>query len=349
MPASLRAADRGAHAGSVVDRSYRLTQVARHDACHATPNRSTDPMNIKRAGEAVLVHTPAKLNLFLHVLDRRDDGFHEIETLMRTISWRDTLSFEPTDSGQLTLDCQWAGGIEARRRSGRGDFREVYNDLPPPEENLVWRAAELIREASSTQQGARIWLRKRIPSAAGLGGASSDAAAAIAAANLAWGLNWPAERLREIATQLGSDIPFFLGEPMAICRGRGEILEPVGRDRQRYYVTVKPPLGLSTAAVYQQCSPGEQTTATPIDSESKPIRNQKSPNQKSNQLTAAAYRLSPKLKRLAEEMAQMAGAPARMSGSGTSHFVTCRNARHARRVAALAAARRLGAVCCSVT
>ena len=176
MPASFRAADRGALAGCVDDRSYRPTQVARHDACHATLNRSTDPMNIKRAGEAVLVHTPAKLNLFLHVLGRREDGFHEIETLMRTIPWRDTLSFEPTDSRELTLDCGWAGGIEARRRSAGGGFREVYNELPPPEENLVWRAAELIREVSGTQQGANIWLRKRIPSAAGLGGASSDAA-----------------------------------------------------------------------------------------------------------------------------------------------------------------------------
>src|SRR5262245_56559689 len=166
----------------------------------------------------VLGHAPAKLNLFLEVLARRPDGFHEIETLMGAVSIFDTLEFAPRSEGELRLSCRWVGGIRARsaRRTSSGDAagatpRDAVGDLPPGEQNLVYRTVARLRERCAIRGGAEIRLHKRIPSAAGLGGASSDAAAALVAANVAWKLGWSPAQLAELAADLGSDIPYFLG------------------------------------------------------------------------------------------------------------------------------------------
>lgn len=307
-------------------------------------------MIVKRAGLLTVVWTPAKLNLFLEVLHRRGDGYHEIETLMSPIAWRDTLYFVPDQSGRVTLDCQWTLGIEARRNCRRASASgKPYAHLPPADDNLVMRAVKLLQAEAGVASGARIQLRKRIPAAAGLGGASSDAAAALVAANLGWKLEWPLERLCKLAARLGSDIPFFLLSKPAICRGRGERIESIDCRGVQHNVIVKPATGLSTAAVYRQCRvPAEPKQIEPLQAALTQGAGRAS-RYFFNRLAEPAAMLSPELANLKGELERIGQCSVFMSGSGTSHFVPCRNARHARRVAARARGRGLGAVCCSAS
>src|SRR5262245_43325190 len=175
-------------------------------------------MHVRRLGTQIEITTPAKINLFLEVLARRPDGFHEIETLLAAVTIWDTLHFAPDASGRIALSCRWAA-----EHSG--------GDIPADQDNLVWRAAALLRERAAVAAGASIHLIKRIPAAAGLGGASSDAAATLVAANLAWRLNWRREQLCELAAELGSDVPFFLTRGAALASGRGERLAELGVPR----------------------------------------------------------------------------------------------------------------------
>ena len=136
-------------------------------------------------------------------------------------------------------------------RSGGSGFE----DVPRDGKNLVLRAVELVRRRTGTKQGARLRLIKRIPTAAGLGGGSSDAAAALVAANLGWKLGLSLPELAALAAELGSDVPFFLNRGPAVCRGRGERIEPADGLGLMNFVVVRPPEGLATAAVYGVCRP----------------------------------------------------------------------------------------------
>ena len=187
------------------------------------------------------IAAPAKLNLFLEILGKRPDGYHEIETVMAPISCYDWLAFRPGNDGNLTLTVR--GGAD---------------DVPTDDRNLVIRALQCVREwaeskLGKTGLGARVWLDKRIPSAAGLGGASSDAAASIIAANRIWNLELSSAELISIAARLGSDIPFFLQSGWAICTGRGDRVSPIDPLCQLHWVIARPPVGLSTAEVYAAC------------------------------------------------------------------------------------------------
>ena len=136
-------------------------------------------MLVRSDGSQVAVRTPAKLNLFLEVLGRRADGYHELETLMVAVSLFDSLHFSPRNDGRIRLSCRWSLGHEAgvvrAERTGR---LAAWDLLPPEQTNLVWRAVEKLRQRAGVESGIDIQLIKNIPSAAGLGGASSDAAAA---------------------------------------------------------------------------------------------------------------------------------------------------------------------------
>ena len=163
------------------------------------------------------VNAYAKLNLTFEVLGRRDDGYHEVCTVMQTIDLADRLEFQPAPS--LSLECDFSG------LAGR--------------DNLVWQAAEALARAASIDTGAcldyrggvtagaRIRLVKAIPPAMGLGGGSSDAAATLMALNRLWGLDFPETRLAAIAAGLGSDVPFFLRGGTALAEGRGERITPL--------------------------------------------------------------------------------------------------------------------------
>lgn len=304
-----------------------------------------------RSGSTWRADAPAKLNLFLEVTGRREDGYHEIETLMVATSIYDTLYFTPDLNGPVNLAVHWADGVEAlRQRIGRenrgvigprGALRaEPLEQIPSGPDNLVYRAVELFRDRAGISAGAGIRLIKRIPAAAGLGGASSDAAAALFTANRAWGVHWPLSRLREVAAELGSDIPFFLPDSPAvmagICRGRGEVVSHRRFRGRLHCVIVHPPASLSTALVYQRCQPAAQPH--PLQPSWDALRAGNSSGvgrQLFNRLEVAASELSPWIPLLKERFQRLNLSGFRMSGSGSSLFGICRDARHAGRVARL--------------
>jgi len=290
-------------------------------------------MYVHRWGSDVVVRAPAKLNLFFEVLGKRSDGFHEVETLMVPIGVYDTLLLRANAAGPIEVDCRWASAPSS-------GVDPALGDLPQPADNIVTRALLLLREAAGLTAGAQVWLTKRIPSAAGLGGGSSDAAAALLAASQAWNLNWPLARLSELAARLGSDVPFFLGDVQgrtraAMCRGRGEQIDPVASLGSLHFVVVRPPAGLSTAAVYAACRPGSPArSAEPLVAALRTGCWRGIRSGLHNRLEEAADGLSEWIGRLRSHFAQLDCVVAQMSGSGSSYFGICRSARHARRVAA---------------
>ncbi len=186
-------------------------------------------------GGRLVVHAPAKINLFLEVLGKRTDGYHELETLMVAVNLYDTLVFE-----------------EVTRDDGEIEFRSDDAAIPQGPTNLVVRSALLIRDETRVSRGVKIWLRKRIPVAAGLGGGSSDAAATLAGLNILWKLGLTLTDLADLGARIGSDVPFCFHTPVAVGRGRGEIVTPLQLARPLYFVLVCPTEGISTAEVYRQ-------------------------------------------------------------------------------------------------
>ena len=295
-------------------------------------------MHIGRSAGAIVIQAPAKLNLFFEVLAERTDGYHEIETLMCPIDLYDTLHFQEDPSGRVELRCRRVFG--AGGPGGRG-----FHELPEGPDNLVVRAVELVRRRVGTGRGARLCLVKRIPVASGLGGGSSDAAAALVAVNEGWQLGRSRDELTEWAAELGSDIPFFLAGGPAICRGRGERVEPLRGLGALSFVVVRPPAGLSTAAVYGVCRPTAWPhTARPLVDALRRGQWREVGRRLVNRLQPAAEALSPWVKRLEREFSQVDCVGHGMSGSGTSYFGLCRHARHAQRCARRLEARGLGTV-----
>ena len=165
------------------------------------------------------VTAPAKINLHLEVLGLRPDGFHELAMVMQSLDLADTLTFQPSDEGRILLSCD-------------------RSDLPTDGDNLIVRAAELLRSRSGRPDlGARIHLSKRIPIGAGLAGGSSDGAAALVGLRALWDLDLGEEVLLDLAAELGSDVPFALAGGTRLCFGRGEVMEPTGLE-------APPPLGV---------------------------------------------------------------------------------------------------------
>ena len=170
--------------------------------------------------------SPAKLNLFLHVTGRRSDGYHTLQTVFQLLNWGDTLHFTPNRSGRIELD--------------------DCNLHIPPGENLVLRAAELLRK---DDLGVRIGLEKRIPVGGGLGGGSSNAATTLLALNVLWDLGLENRALRELGAGLGADVPVFTGGHSAWAEGVGEVLTPVDLPLD-WYLVITPQCHVSTAEIF---------------------------------------------------------------------------------------------------
>ncbi len=158
---------------------------------------------------------PAKVNLTFEALGRRADGYHEARTALQAISLADEISFESAADLSLAVGPPLAGALPSAA------------SVPTGDDNLVMQAARLLRREAGVREGAAIRLRKRIPAAAGLGGGSSDAAAALRGLRRLWGLDLGADALRELAARLGSDVPFFVTGGAALAEGRGERLTPL--------------------------------------------------------------------------------------------------------------------------
>ena len=196
-------------------------------------------MIVRQTADGVEILAPAKLNLYLEILGKRPDGYHEIETLMVAVNLHDRLTFADDPLGAVTLTCD-------------------DPKLPTGDENLVVKAAERLKSATGCSKGASIALNKVIPAEAGLAGGSSDAAATLVGLDWLWGLNTPADRLGSVAAEVGSDVAFFLQGPAAVCRGRGERVEPISLKGPLHFVLVCPPVGVSTADVYKNLTPPDR-------------------------------------------------------------------------------------------
>jgi 4-diphosphocytidyl-2-C-methyl-D-erythritol kinase len=189
------------------------------------------------------VLAPAKINLSLRILSRRDDGFHEIESFITPISLCDEITIDRTEADQ---------GI---------DFRCDDSSVPPGEENLVVRAANTFFNATKLKPSVSIELKKKIPHGAGLGGGSSDAAATLLALNQLFETNLPREALAQLAMEIGSDVPFFVFESAALCRGRGELVTPQKLQDSLSILLLKPEFGVPTAWAYQRWQDSREVPA----------------------------------------------------------------------------------------
>jgi 4-diphosphocytidyl-2-C-methyl-D-erythritol kinase len=267
---------------------------------------------------------PAKLNLFLEIRGKRPDGYHDVESLMVTVDLFDTLTIADDPSGRITLRC---------------------NDptLPTGPDNLVVKAAERLKAATGSGRGARIDLKKAIPAQAGLAGGSSDAAATLEGLDRLWDLGTPWETLDDLAASIGSDVAFFRQGPCAVCRGRGEIVEPWPLLEPLHFVLVCPPVGVSTAAVYRNLTPPDRPR--PIDGVLEALEAGDIPalgRGLFNRLQPVAERLEPSLGAIRDALADLVGPSLDghlMSGSGSAYFGLAGD-----RGAAEDAARRLGSL-----
>lgn len=185
---------------------------------------------------------PAKLNLFLHVVGRRDDGYHLLQTLFRLIDFGDTLHFTRREDGQI----------------------QRMNELDgvPPEQDLCVRAARLLQQESDCKFGVDIALDKHIPMGGGLGGGSSDAATTLLALNDLWELNLPRARLMQLGLKLGADVPFFILGENAFAEGVGEQLQAVFLP-DAWYAVLFPPVQVSTAQIFAQLTEADMKLPRP--------------------------------------------------------------------------------------
>ena len=264
-------------------------------------------MIIRSIAGVVEVLAPAKLNLFLEVLGKRSDGYHELESLMVAVSLHDSLSFTDDPSGEISLRCN-------------------EPTLPVGGDNLVVMAAERLKASAGSLRGARIVLDKAIPAESGLAGGSSDAAATLVALDRLWNLRLPRERLLELAAEIGSDVTFFIHGPAAVCRGRGERVEPVLLKESYHFVLVRPPVGISTADVYRRVvPPGEPRPIGPMLEALSHGGLAELGRSLFNRLQPVAENLRPELARVKDALASLGPLlnGFLMSGSGSAYFGLC--------------------------
>lgn len=276
-----------------------------------------------------VVHAPAKINLALEVLGRQPDGYHQVETLLVPVRLCDTLVYHYTSS---PLACHVRGTHGIATAALRRDA----------DDNLAVRAMRLLSQHSGHPATGRLTLTKRIPLEAGLGGGSSDAAAALALANHAWQLGYTRSQLLPLAEQLGTDVPFFLLGGAALGTGRGEQVTPVAAPSAMPLVITKPTTGLSTPEVFAALglARGEQHPASEhvcqqlaaCLAERRPIAAWR--HLVRNSLQTAATKLNAWIETMAAAIERLPVVAHQMTGSGSAYFAMCRNWSEAQRLAA---------------
>jgi 4-diphosphocytidyl-2-C-methyl-D-erythritol kinase len=261
-----------------------------------------------------------KLNLYLEVLGRRDDGFHNIETIFQTVSLGDELTFQEHAS-ELRLTCSRA-------------------DLETGSGNLVVRAAALLRERTGCRRGAQIHLDKRLPVAGGMAGGSGNAAAALVALNRLWGLGLSDVELQALGLELGSDVPYCLVGGTAAATGRGEAIVRLPELAQGWFVLVHPQLSVSAASVYRS---GRLTYSAEAPTDGRTPAFQAAidalathnwPAVVFNRMEGVVFHDHPELAQCRDDLLALGCVAAAMSGSGPTVFGVCLGEQEARDVAA---------------
>lgn len=280
--------------------------------------RPRDPATMIR------IVAPAKVNLTLEVLGRRPDGYHELRTVLQTVSLYDELVLSPSDDLRFTCSDERLAG----------------------QENLVVRATQLLAARAGVRGGATIHLAKRIPAAAGLGGGSSDAAAALVGLVRLWGLDWPVGRLQPLAAELGSDVPFFLWGGTALAEGRGERITPLP-PVQRLWMVLLPAsddVGDKTKRIFAALAPTAYASGAATAQLVARLRGGRvDPTLFTNTLTSVACRLFPRVNEAFSAMAAV-GARPQLTGAGPSVFAATTERAEADRWAQLLRARGFDAV-----
>ena len=243
----------------------------------------------------LVLRSPAKLNLFLHIVVRRTDGYHLLQSVFQLIDWCDTLSLKAIPEN------------EVRR------IKPISGVLP--EQDLVVRAARLLKEFCKVDDGVEIDLQKEIPMGAGLGGGSSDAASALIGLNVLWNLKLSKETLASLGLQLGADVPFFIYGQNAFVEGIGEKIQGIELEKHDFLV-IFPNQGISTASIFLDPQLTRNHAQITIDGFLA------SPwSDLSNDCQAVAMRICPEVKQALDWISQvLPGSEPRMSGSGSSVF-----------------------------
>jgi 4-diphosphocytidyl-2-C-methyl-D-erythritol kinase len=259
---------------------------------------------IEENAKRIVIKSPAKVNLFFEVLGQRPDGFHEIVTVMQEISLYDTIAIDLRDDPGIRL---------------------TTNDplLTSGKENLVHRAARLFLERLPTVHGVTIRLDKSIPAGAGLGGGSGDAASVIVALDRLLSTNLGVEELRRTSALVGSDCPFFVTGGTALCRGRGEIVEPLPFFPSYSFLVVRPRIDVSTGAVYRHVASRLRGRDKPVPTPLDALRSGDVERVREclfNRLEEIALDVVPELAEVRESLDRCGFEHFRLTGSGSAFF-----------------------------
>lgn len=251
---------------------------------------------------SITVSAPAKINLLLEIFPKRPDGFHDLDSVFVGISLADELTFTESDEIVLTAE----GGT-----------------VPLDASNLVWKAGELLRQEAGISKGFHAHIKKRIPSGAGLGGGSSDAASTLLGLSKLWGLELPQEKLLELAARLGSDVPFFIKGGTMRARGRGEILEPLPACPKLNLVVSLPESRIPTPWAYSQWDALPFHTPVPVDPMIEALQSgevAQVAKALGNSFQEAIFPLLPDVHTLKGHLLVLGALGACMSGSGSAVF-----------------------------
>lgn len=259
---------------------------------------------------------PAKINLCLDVLRKREDGYHEVKMVMTMIDLSDRIEMSELDRDTIIISSQ-AGYI------------------PLDEKNLAFQAAKLLKERYNVSQGVYIHLDKKIPVAAGLAGGSSDAAATLRGLNRLWKLNIPEEELRELASELGSDVPFCVTGGTALATGRGEKLTMLPSPPQCWVILARPPVNVSTADVYRRLDLSRIDRHPDVEAVIDGLRKQDLGlicRSLGNVLETVTMTMHPSVRQIKESMLRLGADGALMSGSGPTVYGIVSKESKARRI-----------------
>ncbi|MEE9165558.1 MAG: 4-(cytidine 5'-diphospho)-2-C-methyl-D-erythritol kinase [Nitrospinota bacterium] len=254
--------------------------------------------------QELILKSPAKINLGLKIIEKRDDGYHEIETIFQMVRLFDTLTFRNLQSGIV--------------------LKTDQDKLPVDETNLVVKAAKLLQQETGTQKGVEIFLEKKIPVGAGLGGGSGNAAFTLMGLNNLWELHLKKKDLMKLAITLGSDVPFFLsGCSSAIGKGRGEILTPFENRSNIHVVVVSPNIYVSTGSIYKELNLGLTSNSKDINILSSLLVKGRIAELGSylyNDLETVVCKRYPALTEIKKKLMNSGAVGALVSGSGSSVF-----------------------------